>query len=313
MSSLKRSIVIRNIDLCDKWIDILKQGKFTTLGLHFITTKNTVEDYIDWLNNGGREMIKKVEDAGIEVEHELHALRYLLPRNLFDEHPEYFRVNTNGKRSGDHNLCVQSEEALSIISERAYGLAKEFRQSGHRYYLWTDDAIDAWCHCEKCKDISPSDQNLRIVKSILKGLRRYDPEAELSYLAYHNTVTPPTEPITEGIFVEYAPIHRDMFTPVTEGENQTHAENIEKLLEVFDPKNAEILEYWLDVSFYTKWGRLPLIKVPYHENVLSADFDFYSSLGVRAIKTFGAFMNESYLEEYGDKEIIDYGTLLSQK
>ena len=313
MSNLKRSIIIRHIDLCEEWIDILKKGKFTTLGLHFITTKNTVEDYLDWLNSGGREMIKKVEDAGIEVVHELHALRYLLPRNLFDEHPEYYRVNTVGKRSNDHNLCVQSEEALDIISERAYGLAKEFRQSGHRYYLWTDDVMDAWCHCEKCKKLSHSDQNLRIVKSILRGLRKYDPKAELSYLAYHDTVIPPTEEIPEGIFLEYAPIHRDMFTPVVDGENKIHAENIENLLKVFPKESAEILEYWLDVSFYTKWGRLPLIKVPYHENVLRADFDFYSSLGVCAIKTFGAYMDKNYLETYGDREIIDYGNLLSEK
>ncbi len=313
MSSLKRSIIIRHIDLCDEWIDILKKGKFTTLGLHFITTKNTVEDYLEWLNNGGREMIKKVEDSGIAVEHELHALRYLLPRKLFDEHPEYFRVNKDGKRSGDHNLCVQSEEALAIIEERTYGLAKEFGQSGHRYYLWTDDAIDSWCHCEKCRNLSPSDQNIRIVSRMLKGLRRYDPKAELSYLAYHETVTPPTEAIPEGIFVEYAPIHRDMFSPITEGENNIHASNVENLLKVFPRESAEILEYWLDVSFYTKWGRLPLIKVPYHENVLRADFDFYSSLGVCAIKTFGAYMDKNYLSTYGDREIIDYGKLLSEK
>lgn len=312
MNELKRSIIIRYHDACDKWIDILKKGNYNTLGLHFITTKNTMEDYIEWLEKDGRSFIEKVEAEGILVEHELHALRYLLPRNLFDEHPEYFRVNTVGNRANDHNLCLQSKEALEIVAERSYGLAKILRQKGHRYYLWTDDVEDAWCHCEECEKLSPSDQCLIMAEYILKGLRRYDEKAELCYLAYHAAVVPPTRPIPEGIFAEYAPIHRDMFTPVTEGENAVHAETVKDLLKVFPAENAEILEYWLDVSFYTKWGRLPLIKVPYHENVLKADFEFYKSLGVCAIKTFGAYMNDSYLEEYGDKEIIDYGNLLSE-
>ncbi len=115
------------------------------------------------------------------------------------------------------------------MSDRAEGLAKILRQKGHRYYLWTDDVEDAWCHCEECAKLSPSDQCLIMAEYILKGLRRYDKDAELCYLAYHAAVVPPTRPIPEGIFAEYAPIHRDMFTPVVEGENAVHAETVKDL------------------------------------------------------------------------------------
>ena len=307
---MKKSIVILYTDICDKWIDILKDGEFNTLGLHFITSRSKMEDYLEWLDNGGRAMIEKIEAEGILVEHELHALTYLLPRELFKTHPEYFRENDKGERTENLNLCIQSKEALNIVEERAFELAKMLNQTGHRYYLWSDDSKNAWCRCPACKNISDSDQYLTLLESILRGIKRYDKSAELCYLAYLGTLEPPTKPIPDGIFLEFAPICRNMFTPITSEENEEHRKNIEKLLAVFPAAKAEILEYWLDVSLYTKWGRLPLERVPFDATLLKTDFAYYKSLGVSAIKTFGAYMSEKYMELFGTKEITDFGKLL---
>ena len=57
------------------------------MGLHFIPAENRMEDYLDWLDSRGRALIERVENAGVRVEHELHAFSYLLPRELFSEKP----------------------------------------------------------------------------------------------------------------------------------------------------------------------------------------------------------------------------------
>lgn len=308
----KRAIVILYRDICSEWLDLLADGEINTLGLHFIPDRFEMEGYLDWLKEEGFAWIEEVEKKGICVEHELHALRYLLPRDLFAEHPEYFRVNAEGERTVLHNACVSSEEGLAIVEERAYELAVALKQKGHRYYWWSDDVSDAWCHCEKCRKLTSSDQNLIFLARVLRGLRRYDPEAELCYLAYHDTITPPSLPIPEGIFLEFAPIKRDLSKPLTDEVNRPTRDAIEALLRVFEPSHAEILEYWLDVSLYCKWGKLPVERVPNRPEVWQADFDYYTSLGVSSIKTFGAFMDEAYLKEFGDKEILSYAKILKE-
>ena len=308
----KRSIVILYRDLCDAWIDLLQRGHFTTLGAHFVPALFEMEGYLDWLQTEGKQRLDAIRACGIEVEHELHALRYLLPRELFDEHPEYFRVNSKGERTPKHNCCVSNGEALAIVEERAYALAEALGQTGHRYYLWSDDAKDAWCHCEHCRSLSASDQNLLFLTSVLKGLRRYDPCAELCYLAYQEMLTPPTLPIPDGVFLEFAPIKRDLSLPLTAEENRSTRESIERLLTVFPAEKAEILEYWLDVSLYARWGEFPVKRIPLYPEVLEADFAYYTSLGIGTIKTFGAFMDEDYLNTYGDREIVAYGEILKR-
>ena len=308
----KRSIVILYRDLCNSWINLLKRSHFTTLGAHFVPSLFEMEGYLDWLRSEGKQMLQAMSDAGVEVEHELHALRYLLPRNLFEDHPEYFRVNSKGERTPKHNCCVSNAEGLAVVEDRAYMLAEALGQKGHRYYLWSDDAKDAWCHCERCSSLSASDQNLVFLTSVLKGLRRYDPQAELCYLAYHEMLVPPTLPIPDGVFLEFAPIERDMTRPLTAEENRSTRESIERLLTVFPAQKAEVLEYWLDVSFYARWGELPIQRVPFNPEVWEADFAYYTSLGIRTIKTFGAFMDENYLNTYGDREIVAYGETLKR-
>lgn len=308
----KKGIVILYRDVCSEWLDLLCKEGIDTLGLHFIPDRFEMDGYLDWLSREGGEWIKQAEENGLCVEHELHALRYLLPRALFEEHPEYFRVNAEGERTAKHNACVSSEEGMAIVEERACALAFALKQKGHRYYWWSDDVSDAWCHCERCRSLTSSDQNLLFLSHVLNGLRRYDPQAELCYLAYHDTITPPHLPIPEGIFLEFAPIKRDLSKPLTDEVNRPTREAIESLLRVFDPSRAEILEYWLDVSLYCKWGKLPIERVPNRPEVWQADFAYYTSLGISKIKTFGAFVDRDYFDRFGNQEIVSYAKILNQ-
>ena len=108
-----------------------------------------------------------------------------------------------------------------------------------------DDAKDAYCHCEKCRKLSPSDQQLTVLNAMIRRLRQDDPEASLAYLAYINTLTPPeTVKPEEGIFLEYAPYERDMQKPVSEMPEAEIRERVDYFLDMVGLKKFQ--DYYPD-------------------------------------------------------------------
>lgn len=307
---MKKGIIILKEDFCIEWLDILKKGGFDTLGLHFIVTENRLEDYLRWLD-GQRDLIRVFEDAGITVEHEIHAVGDLMPRERFASEPEMFRMDESGKRSPDYNLCPSSSEALKCLEESAYRLAVRLGQKGHEYHIWTDDH-EVRCHCEQCRGKSVSDLNLIVYHALLRGIKRYDPEAKIAYLAYGNAFAPPTLPIGPDVFLEFAPMNRNLQHRLTEPDGEKVRTELDRLLEVFPADSAQILEYWLDESLYSRYDRSNIRKLSVNREVFGYDMQYYADKGVGAIKTFGAYLDKKYLETYGAEEILIYGALLQQ-
>lgn len=310
---MKRSMVVLLRDVCDEWLEVAKKSQLNAFGLHFIVSENDVQSYIDWLEGEGRAFVQAMEAQGVTIEHELHAVNHLLPRSLFETHPEYFRMNKEGVRTNDYNLCPHSEEALALVADNAYVLATQLKQSGHQYYLWLDDKVDVACACEKCKKITAADQNLLIIQAILQGLRRYDPKAQICYLAYADVMEPPTLPVPDGIFLEFAPYFRKPDKAMTDPENTQWREVFDRLLKVFPAETTEILEYWIDLSLISDYKRANITRLPYHEELFTKDFDYYVSKGVSGIKTFAAYVDQDYLKTYGGDELEKFGCLLKAR
>ena len=119
------SIIIINRDLCEEWLGVLKECGIGTIGLHSLYQYGGIDEFLNWLNRADvRNLLQKFKNAGIEIEYQLHAVNWLLPRGLFSVHPEWFRTDKNGVRVSDWNLCVSSAEALEYIENSAYLLAK---------------------------------------------------------------------------------------------------------------------------------------------------------------------------------------------
>ena len=144
---------------------------------------------------------------------------------------------------------------------------------------------------------------MKILNHTVRRLRRDDPTATLPYLAYLSCIDAPTEITPEaGIFLEYAPIHRDFHAPIA---GQTQSEPLERLLHCFGADNAKVLDYWYDNSLFSKWTKPP---VPFTVDapVMEADFAYYRSLGFTDIGCFACYLGADYEALHGEVDVAPF-------
>ena len=312
-----RGLVLSTQELAEvDWPALAARSGINTIGTHI--TPSEVLAFLD--TDKGRSFTAACREHGITVEHQLHAMGELLPRELFSQDPELFRMDTSGVRTADFNCCVHSEKALEIIAANAARLAEALRPDNHRYYFWLDDNAPVCC-CPLCREYSPSEQALIVENRMLRAIRQVDPEARLAHLAYSHFMDPPVKvKPEEGIFLEFAPIYRSWDVPLTEedalcprGYPVTNGDNLRWLeanLKVFDPADAVVLEYWVDASLFSRWKR-PSVELPWHPEVCSSDLATYARYGLRNVTSFAVYMDAEYFQRFpSTAPIEEYGSLL---
>ena len=311
-----RGIVLELSDLTwPDWPERLAAAGLNTLALHPWPTVD-VRPLVEFVtSDDGQAFLTRCRRLGLRLEYELHALSVLLPRELFDQRRELFRMDDEGHRTPDANLCCSQPEALDLVAANAVELSRVLRPDTGRYFFWGDDG-KAWCRCPHCRELSESEQALTVENHLLQVLRETDPCATVAHLAYHGTMAPPTQvgPLP-GIFLEYAPIHRQYEQPFTTQPGAVGEDCLESLdanLEVFGTAGAQVLEYWLDVSRFSKW-RKPAVELPWSEAVFLADVAAYRSRGIRHLTSFGAFLDAAYIEAYGEPPLAAYGRGLAAR
>ena len=308
----RRGIVLLRQDLTyERWPQMAKEAGLNLIALHVLG--GPPSELVEFAaTDAGERFLQQVADVGLGLEYELHALMELLPRELHERNPEMFRADESGDRVADANLCVSSPEALEVIGEQAVLLAQKLTPTTHRYFLWADDG-KPWCHCSGCRGLSPADQNLTAMNALVNALRGFDPGATLAALAYHDTLTPPTQVAPdEGLFLEYAPIRRSWDVPLNDrndGANAEHVEGLRRLLDFFSAEGSQVLEYWMDASRHSSWQR-PARKLPVTPEVMAADAEFYASLGFQHATSFGCFLDAEYFRMHGKPPIEEYGRAL---
>ncbi|HEO69978.1 MAG TPA: DUF4838 domain-containing protein, partial [Candidatus Hydrogenedentes bacterium] len=244
--------------------------------------------------------------------YELHAMGDLLPREFFEENPGFFRMNRQGERAADWNLCLSAPGAVEYVCRRAVETARVLKPTTGRYFYWGDDNRP-WCHCPKCHSLSDSDQALLLANHLLEALREVDSGAQVAYLAYANTLAPPEKVAPKaGVFLEFAPIHRRYDVPLAAADAKENRGNLELLdanLALFGADTAQALEYWLDASRFSQWKR-PSVKIPWSREIMAADLDTYGGRGVRHITTFAVYVDAEYMAMHGEPPVEEYGDLL---
>lgn len=309
-----RGVVLRPADtLIADWPDRAKRAGLTTIASH--PFPGTVLELLR--TDAGRKFFDRCREIGLQVEHELHAMRDLLSRRLFAKNPELFRMDDKGDRVPDFNCCPSNEQTLKIAAESAVEISKKLPSTTGRYFYWGDDARP-WCRCPKCRGLSDSDQALLIENAVCLALRQMDPRAQLAHLAYANTLWPPKQiKPAEGVFLEYAPINRRYDIPYEKQAKPGDRDSLAALeanLAVFSPETAQVLEYWLDVGMFSGRARSKQpIKLPWNKEVFLADLETYRHRGIRHITCFATGVNPEYQKLHGDLSFIEeYGAGLSQ-
>jgi hypothetical protein len=319
-----RGVVLTVDDLSTlDWPRLASDAGLTTIGTHI--TPSQVAAFIH--SDAGQKFIEDCKKYKLQVEHELHAMKDLLPRELFNKNPAMFRMSKEGIRTPDFNCCAHSLEGVAIIAENAVKYSEILPSTTGRYFYWMDDGAPM-CYCKDCKQLSESEQALLIENAIIKTLREKIPEASLAHLAYVSKMKPPEKvKPAKGVFLEFAPIYRSWAKPLKEstampdinipdnGEEIPHGKTLDLLkknLKVFPAATAQVLEYWLDVSLQSRWQK-PAKKLSWHPDVCKSDVNTYTSLGIRHITSFAAYIDADYKQAYSDLSFIkEYGQILKE-
>lgn len=319
----KRGALIWAHDFGPYWLRLASKAKLTTLALHPIPgvesgDPRSLESFLEAIETESfKRDARELKELGIDLEIEAHAMQWLMPRKEFESHPNWFRVDLEGKHTGDSNFCPSNEDALRFMESRAEQLVRRLApiNATHRYYLWIDDN-GQYCHCDKCKGMSASDQAMIFYNRMLSGVRSVDPLGTLSYLAYQHTISAPAKvaPLP-GIFLEYAPIDRDSRFAMENASIEKNAQqggHIHALLERFGRPGSQVLEYWMDTSYFYRWNP-PYGELPFYRGVVRKDASFYRKLGFEDITSFALGLNEDYEREYGEPPIVEYGRILLEE
>lgn len=138
--------------------------------------------------------IQLAEELGIRLEVGDHGLSHLLPRDMFKEKPELFRMfqpeDFNGKRMNDSNVCITNPETRKIIKEN-YKTMLHSVEGAYGLHAWADDLpAGGWCLCPSCRSFSPSDQSMLAMNLLAETARECQSPVRVATIAYHDTMYP---------------------------------------------------------------------------------------------------------------------------
>lgn len=305
---MRKGIIIHPDELNIKQIDRAADVGLDVIGIHPTGGKSAADSLaaLVALTEGEsfRALVDYAYERGLEVEYEFHAASYLLDRSLFSEHPEYFRADENGTRTPDVNFCPSCPEALEKVVKNAAELAKKLYRGGHDFYFWLDDVNGKKCNCEKCRELSASDQQLIFSNALVRELKKHFPDARVPYLAYLSSLELPERVKPEsGVFLEYAPMEK--YVKMRPERIEVEARALEPLLDFFGRDGAKALDYWLDNSLFSNWIKPPK-PFTLDREMLAHDLKYYAEHGVRNITTFACFLGEDYEALYGEPDIAGY-------
>ena len=238
------------------------------------------------------EIAPLLREHGIGVEYGGHVLQLLLPRDRFDEHPEYFPAGDDGVRGARGNLCVSNAEAVAIVREGALEYVREHSEN-ELLHIWGADVWrGAWCQCAQCRELPAQLQYMKVVNAIAGALGGDSKAPPIAYLAYHDTIEPhPGLKPLDNVWFEWAPRERCYSHAIDDAAceiNPRYLESLKRYIEIFGGR-GHIFEYYADAILFGGLG----FATP---AIVASDLRAYRRLGITSISclTFGAYSVMAY-------------------
>ena len=175
-SSIRGLVMVPETLTLENWPRRAKAAGLNTIALHHPESPQALLQYVK--SDPGQTFLAQCATAHINLEFDFHAMRDLVPRELFARDPSLFRMDDEGQRTPVRNFCVHSPAALQTAAENAVKYAESLPPATQCYYFWSD-ACAAWCRCPKCRELSDSDQLLIVENTLVAALRKAQPESQV--------------------------------------------------------------------------------------------------------------------------------------
>src|SRR3989442_13807015 len=124
----------------------------------------------------------------------VHSLDALVPRELYQEHPDYFPLIDGKRKDGYVQRCLSNPDVLRIATDRVRQWLKE-HPDATIISVSQNDTFN-FCQCEKCKALddaegSPAASLLRFVNAVAENIEHVHPNVRIDTLAYQYSRRPP--------------------------------------------------------------------------------------------------------------------------
>ena len=205
-----------------------------------------------------------------------HVIPKLLPHDLYDSNPDYFRMDQAGERVTNGNFCSSNKNALELACQNAVTLLDK-NPDWENLNIWGEDVLSgSWCHCSDCSDLTPVDQYLTICNAIAEAVEKSGKNVEVECIAYHDSVSPDTSVTPHpNLRLLWAPRERAYRWSHDDPDselNRWHSKHLKSWQEMVGGRNIDFFEYWGDCLLFRSYP----MSIPH---VLAGDLRYYHSLG----------------------------------
>jgi hypothetical protein len=124
----------------------------------------------------------------------VHSFDSLIPRDLYNEHPEYFPLIKGKRVNGYVQRCLSNPEVIKMAKARVREWIKDHPDA--TIISVSQNDTGHWCQCEPCKELddregSPAASLIRFVNAIAEDIEHDYPNIRIDTLAYQYTRKPP--------------------------------------------------------------------------------------------------------------------------
>jgi hypothetical protein len=208
------------LDQAEEWIVWAARNRLNTIFMHTIDRRLALGAcrLRQWRKRRVK-LLPLLRERGMILELGGHGMADLVPRNLFQRSPEAFRQN-GARRTPDHNFCPSNPLAQALLQRNGAAFFRAHPEA-QIYHLWPDDILGGgWCGCPQCAALSPADQSLMATNLLAEALECCNPQARITYLAYHDTAAAPSQIVPRAnVILAFAPRPRSYAHGIADTNN----------------------------------------------------------------------------------------------
>ena len=184
----------------------------------------------------------------------VHTMQWIITRDMFDSHPEYFGCDDKGNRSMNRQPCFSNDDVFQLT----VNFAKNFFSQYNTIFSVSQNDGMSFCQCDKCRAFNKAHGNtdsasmISFVNRVAAEVRKDYPDARFETLAYQDTLTPPKNlEIADGVVIRMCPINGCVlhdFSTSSCRENKKFSKALEGWAKLTD--NIYMWNYSTDFQYY---------------------------------------------------------------